>query len=81
MQVTVDLQITDMKPEVDSSYAGGLKEIQGVPPIGLAQVIHSSGDITNVVHCINYRMFSLMEPFKNYSFWKFFTVNVHEIPV
>ena len=62
----MDHQVTDMKPEVDSSYAGGLKEIQGVPPIGLAQVIHSSGDITNVVHCINYRMFSLMEPFKNY---------------
>ena len=50
----MDHQVTDMKPEVDSSYAGGLKEIQGVPPIGLAQVIHSSGDITNVVHCTLY---------------------------
>jgi len=37
LKVTVDHQVTDMKPEVDSSYIGGLKEIQGVPLIGLAQ--------------------------------------------
>ena len=61
----MDHQVTDMKPEVDTSNAGGLKEIQGVPLIGLAQVIHSSGDMTNLVHCINYTAFSLMEPFKN----------------
>jgi len=37
LKVRVDHQVTDMKPEVDSSYAGGFKEIQGVPLIGLAQ--------------------------------------------
>jgi len=37
LKVTVDHQVTDMKPEVDSSFEGGLKEIQGVPLIGLVQ--------------------------------------------
>ena len=35
----MDHQVTDMKPEVESSFAGGLKEIQGVPLIGIAQVV------------------------------------------
>jgi len=37
LKVTVDHQVTDMKPGVDSSYAEGLKEIQEVPLIGLVQ--------------------------------------------